>query len=47
MPIKADGTDGAPFTATNPNPISLANGQQVVLTDGPPITVKSADIEPG
>ena len=44
VPIKADGTDGAPFTATIPNTVSLANGLQVVLTDGAPITVKSADI---
>ena len=47
VPIKADGTDGAPFTATLPNPVVLANGQQVVLTDGAPIMVKSADIVPG
>ena len=42
VPIKADGTDGAPFTATIPNTVSLANDLLVVLTDGPPITVKSA-----
>ena len=47
VPIKADGTEGAPFTATIPNTVSLANGLQVVLTDGTPITVKSADIAPG
>ena len=47
VPIKVDGTDGAPFTATIPNTVSLANNLLVVLTDGPPITVKSADIEAG
>ena len=47
VPIKADGSDGAPFTATIPSTISLADGQQVVLTDGTPITVKSADIAAG
>ena len=47
VPIKADGTEGPPFTATMSSPIPLANGQQVVLTDGPLITVKSPDIAPG
>jgi len=47
VPIKADGSDGAPFTASIPNTVSLANGLQVVLTDGTPVMVKSADIAPG
>jgi len=45
--IKADGTEGAPFTATITNTVSLANNLLVVLTNGTPITVKSADIAPG
>ena len=36
VPIKADGTEGAPFTATIPNTVSIANGAQVVLTDQAP-----------
>jgi hypothetical protein len=47
VPIKADGTEGAPFTATIPSTVSLANQLLVVLTDGTPITVKSPDIAPG
>jgi hypothetical protein len=47
VPIKADGTEGAPFTGTIPSTVSLANGFQVVLTDQPPIIVKSPDIAPG
>ena len=46
-PIKVDGTEGAPFTATIPNTVSLANGRQVVLTDQEPITVKSPDLRAG
>jgi hypothetical protein len=46
-PIKVDGTEGAPFTATIPNTVSLANGQLVVLTDQAPITVKSPDLMVG
>jgi hypothetical protein len=46
-PIKVDGTEGAPFTATIPNTVSLANGLQVVLTDQEPITVKSPDLMAG
>ncbi len=45
--IKLDGSDGAPFTATTANQISLANGVLVVLTDGPLITLKSADLAAG
>jgi hypothetical protein len=47
VPIKADGTEGAPFTGTIPSTVALANGLQVVLTDQPPILVKSPDIKPG
>jgi hypothetical protein len=46
-PIKVDGTEGAPFTGTIPNTVSIANGAQVVLTDQAPITVKSADLMAG
>ena len=45
-PIKADGTDGAPFSATLTNTVSIANGTQVLLTDTP-ITVRSPDIQAG
>jgi hypothetical protein len=47
VPIKVDGTEGAPFTGTIPNTVSIANGAQVVLTDQAPITVKSADVMAG
>ncbi|HEU4908547.1 MAG TPA: hypothetical protein VFT17_06765 [Propionibacteriaceae bacterium] len=47
IPIKADGSEGAPFTGTIPSTVSLANGVQVVLTAQPPIIVKSPDIMPG
>jgi hypothetical protein len=46
-PIQVDGTEGAPFTATIPNTVSLANGVQVVLTDESPITVESPDLMAG
>jgi hypothetical protein len=46
-PIKLDGTEGAPFTATMPSTVSLANGVLVVLTDEAPITVKSPDLMAG
>jgi hypothetical protein len=46
-PIKVDGTEGVPFTGTIPSTVSVANGLQVVLTDAPPIIVKSPDIMPG
>lgn len=46
-PIKVDGTEGAPFTATIPNTVSIANGALVVLTDQTPITVKSPDLMAG
>jgi hypothetical protein len=46
-PIKVDGTQGAPFTATIGNTVSIANGAQVVLTDQAPITVTSPDLMAG
>ena len=46
-PLKVDGTESAPFTATIPNTVSVANGALVVLTDQAPITVKSPDLVPG
>jgi hypothetical protein len=46
-PIKVDGTEGAPFTATIGNTVSIANGAQVVLTDQSPITVQSPDLMAG
>jgi hypothetical protein len=46
-PIKVDGTEGAPFTATIPNTVSIANGAQVVLTDQTPITVTSPELMAG
>ena len=47
MPLKVDGTEGAPFTATIPNTVSVANGALVVLTDQAPITLTSPDLAPG
>jgi hypothetical protein len=47
IPIKADGSEGAPFTGTIPSTVALANNLQVVLTDQPPIIVKSPDIIAG
>ena len=47
VPIKADGSEGAPFTGTIPSTVTVANGVQVVLTDQPPIIVKSPDIAAG
>lgn len=47
VPIKADGTDGAPFTADLGNTTTLANGVLVVLTQAGSITVRSPDISPG
>jgi hypothetical protein len=45
--IKVDGAAGAPFTATLTNTVSFANGAPVVLTDGTPIVLNSADLAPG
>ncbi len=47
VPIKADGSEGAPFTATLSNTVSIANGALVVLTEGAPITVRSPDLVAG
>lgn len=47
IPIKPDGSEGAPFTGTIPSTVSLANGVLVVLTAQPPIIVKSPDIMAG
>jgi hypothetical protein len=47
VPIKADGSEGVPFTGTIPSTVAVANGLQVVLTDQPPIIVKSPDLMPG
>ena len=47
VPIKVDGSEGAPFTATLPNTVSIANGALVVLTDSAPIAVVSPDIAAG
>jgi hypothetical protein len=47
VPIKADASEGAQFTATVSNTVSIANGALVVLTDGTPITVSSPDLLPG
>ncbi|HJQ88365.1 MAG TPA: hypothetical protein VJ820_13015 [Propionibacteriaceae bacterium] len=46
-PIKVDGTEGAPFTATIGSTVSIANGAQVVLTDQAPLTVQSPDLMAG
>jgi hypothetical protein len=45
--IKSDGSAGAPFTATLTNTVSFANGAPIVLTDGSPIVLRSADLAPG
>lgn len=45
--LKMDGSDGAPFTATITDTVSLGNGALVVLTDRAPIPVTSADLAPG
>ena len=46
-PIKVDGSEGVPFTGTIPSTVTVANGLQVVLTDQPPIIVKSPDLKAG
>jgi len=45
--IKVDGSAGAPLTATLTSTVSFANGRVLVLTDGSPITLRSADLAPG
>ena len=47
VPIKLDGSNGAPFTATLPQTVSFGNGAQIVLTDRPLITVTSPDLVSG
>jgi hypothetical protein len=46
-PIKLDGSDGAPFTVTMPNAVTIANGAEVVLTGMPLIVLSSPDLVPG
>lgn len=45
--IKGDGAAGAPLVVTLDKPVPVADGTLVVLTGGPFITVKSADLAPG
>jgi hypothetical protein len=44
---KADGSEGAAITASISQQISLGNGSLIVLTDRPPITLKSPDLKAG
>ena len=46
-PFKADSADGAPFTVGLRNPIGLAPDANVILTKGPLIELKSADLVVG
>jgi hypothetical protein len=46
-PIKLDDSDGAPFTVTLPNALTIANGAEVVLTNTPLIVLSSPDLVPG
>ncbi len=46
-PIKPDGTDGAAFAVTQPDPVAFGSGSAVVLTDRPFIELKSADLVVG
>ena len=46
-PIKLDSSDGAPFTVTLPNAVTIANGAQVVLTNTPLIVLNSPDLVVG
>ena len=46
-PYKTDGTEGAPFTVTLPNPVGLTPGTLVVLTDRELIEVASPDLVVG
>ena len=47
VPIKLDGSNGAPFTADLSQTVSFGNGAQIVLTDRPLITVSSPDLVSG
>lgn len=46
-PLKADGSNGAPFETTMSKPIQLAAGELVVLTSQELIEVRSADLVVG
>lgn len=46
-PIKVDGTEGAGFELTVPNPVGLTPGLLVVLTDRELIEMRSADLMVG
>ena len=45
--IKPDGSEGSPLQATIPAPIPLENGELVVLTQRPLITITSPDLQAG
>jgi hypothetical protein len=45
--IKVNGSPGAPLDVTLTDPVSLANGAQVILTDRSPIAVTSPDLAAG
>lgn len=46
-PLKADGSEGAPFIAKGQTPIQLAPGTSIALANKPPITVTSTDLTVG
>jgi hypothetical protein len=46
-PVKADYSDGTPFQVTLPDPVGLAPGAVVILTQRPLIQLKSADLVVG
>jgi len=45
--IKSDGSTGGAITSTLPSPVALGNGQLVILTQRPLITVTGTDLAPG
>ena len=47
VPVKADGSDGAPLAVSIPDPVALGNGTLVVLTDRAPITLTGPDLKAG
>lgn len=48
IPLKVDGTEGAPYAASLSSPVALKSRVQVVLTDlRQPISVRSPDLEAG